>query len=414
MSDAAIERNWAGNLRYRAARIDRPRSLGAVREIVAAAPKVHVLGSRHAFNAIADSDELVSLEGLPADVVIDRDAATVSFSAGSTYGILAAALNAEGLALANLASLPHISVAGAVTTATHGSGDASGNLATSVAGLELVTSDGNVITAARGDKDFDGLVVSLGAVGAITRLTLDVEPAYRVGQRTFEALPWDELFEHFDEITASGYSVSLFTRWGPAVDQVWIKTRTTDAARETLFGARPATVDRHPILGHDATHVTPQLGRPGLWSDRLPHFRMGFTPSSGEELQSEYFVAREHAIAAIEAIRRIGDHVRPLLQVTEIRTIASDRLWLSPQYEQDTVALHFTWRREPEAVMAALEHVETALAPFAPRPHWAKLFVADPAAIAARYERLPDFVALRERLDPRGAFRNAWLRTNVV
>ena len=414
MHSADVTTNWAGNHRYGAGRLHRPRSLREVQEIVAAASKVHVLGSRHAFNAIADSDELVSLDGLPADVAINRDAATVSFSAGLTYGALATALNEEGLALANLASLPHISVAGAIATATHGSGDGNGNLAGSVAGLELVTSDGNVITAARGDTDFDGLVVSLGAVGALTRLTLDVEPAYHVGQRTFEALPWNELFEHFDEITASGYSVSLFTRWGPAVDQVWIKSRATDAARETLFGARAATVDRHPILGLDSANVTPQLGNAGLWSDRLPHFRMGFTPSSGEELQSEYFVAREHAIAAIEAIRRIADHVRPLLQVSEIRTIASDRLWLSPQYEQDTVGLHFTWRREPEAVMAALGHVETALAPFAPRPHWAKLFLADAGAISARYARLPDFVELRERYDPRGAFRNRWLETHVL
>ncbi len=330
VSDAGNERNWAGNYRYGAARLHRPRSLGEVQEIVAAAAKIHVLGSRHAFNAIADSDELVSLDGLPADVVVDRDAATVSFSAGLTYGALASALNEEGLALANLASLPHISVAGAIATATHGSGDGNGNLATSVAALELVTSDGNAITAARGDKDFDGLVVSLGALGAVTRLTLDVEPSYSVRQRTFEGLPWTELFEHFDAITASGYSVSLFTRWGPAVDQVWIKSHATAPARETLFGARPATVDRHPILGLEAANVTPQLGSAGLWSDRLPHFRMGFTPSSGEELQSEYFVAREDAIAAIEAIRRIADHVRPLLQVTEIRTIALGHALVEP------------------------------------------------------------------------------------
>jgi xylitol oxidase len=415
-STTAEEHNWAGNYRYRAARIHHPGSLGELQAIVASAPRLRVLGTRHAFSDIADSAELVSLAGLPSDIAVDHDAGTVSFNAAVTYGELAGALDAEGVALANLASLPHISVAGAIVTATHGSGDANGNLATSVAGVELVTADGNVVTAARGDAEFDGLVVSLGALGALSRLTLDVVPAYRVRQRTFEALPWDTLFEHFDAITSSGYSVSLFTRWGADVEQVWVKSRVTDEperVREELYGAPAATVDRHPILGLDTVNVTPQLGLPGLWSDRLPHFRMGFTPSSGDEIQSEYFVAREHAVAAIEALRRIGDRVRALLLVSEIRTVASDRLWLSPQYEQDTIALHFTWRREPEAVLDALREVESALSPFAARPHWGKVFLMDAAEIATRYPRLPDFLELIERHDPRGAFRNAWLDTHV-
>jgi xylitol oxidase len=398
-------RNWAGNYRYRAERIHQPSSLDELREIVAAAPRIRVLGSRHSFNAIADSDELVSLAGLPADVVVEQG--TVSFGAGLTYGDLAKALAPHGVGLANLASLPHISVAGAVATATHGSGDANGNLATAVAGLELMTSTGELVTAARGDEHFDGLVVGLGALGAVTRLTLDVEPAYEIRTRVFEGLPWPALFEHFDEITAAGYSVSVFTRWGEDVDQVWIKDRAE--VRDDLFGARAATVDRHPILGLDNANVTAQLGRPGAWSDRLPHFRMGFTPSSGEEVQSEYFVAREHAIGAIEALRGLSDRMRPLIQVTEIRTIAADRLWLSPQFGQDTVAVHFTWRPEPEAVMNVLGHVEAALSPFAARPHWGKLFIAPP-----QYERIPDFARLVERLDPRGAFRNEWLEIHVL
>ena len=201
---------------------------------------MRVLGSRHSFSDIADSTELVSLAGLPADVVVERAAGTVSFGAGMTYGDLAGVLWHEGLALHNLASLPHISVAGAVATATHGSGDASGNLATAVAGLEIVTSGGEIVTASRGDADFDGLVVGLGALGAVTRLTLDVEPAYDVRQRVFEGLTWDALYGHFDEITASGDSVSVFTRVARVVDQVWVKSRVTDApeqVRGDLFGA---------------------------------------------------------------------------------------------------------------------------------------------------------------------------------
>jgi len=249
---AVSEVNWAGNHRYPAEVLHRPATLDQLRAIVAAAPSVHVLGSRHSFNAIADARELVSLDALPADIAVDRDAGTVSFSAGLRYGDLAAVLEQEGLALHNLASLPHISVAGAIATATHGSGDANGNLATAVAALELVTSEGDVVTARRGDADFDGMVVHLGALGALTRLTLDVEPDYDVRQRVFEGLEWDALFEHYDEITASGYSVSVFSRWGEATEQVWIKSRVTDApeeVRDELFGAPAATVHRHPILG---------------------------------------------------------------------------------------------------------------------------------------------------------------------
>ena len=404
------EHNWAGNYAYRAERLHRPSTLDEVRRIVAGAPRIRVLGSRHSFHGIADSSELLSLDSLPAGVSVDREAGTVSVAGGVRYGALAEALDAEGLALANLASLPHISVAGAVATATHGSGDGNGNLATAVAGLQLVTSGGDVVEARRGDPDFDGLVVGLGALGAVTRITLDVEPAYRVRQRVFEAMAWDVLYEHFDAITASGYSVSVFTRWGETTDQVWVKTRDApEESRDELFGARAATSERHPILELDPVNCTRQLGVPGPWFDRLPHFRMGFTPSAGDELQSEYIFARRHAAAAIEAVRALAGAVSPVLQVSEIRTIAADHLWMSPQYGEDSVAIHFTWKADEHAVERVLEDLEAALAPFGARPHWGKVFLAAP-----RSERLPDFIRLVERLDPRGAFRNEWLERHVL
>jgi alditol oxidase len=417
LATMARERNWAGNHTYRAERLYRPRTLEQVRELVADAPCIRVLGSRHSFNDIADSAALITLDGLAPDVTIDHDARTVSFAGAISYAELADALNAEGLALANLASLPHISVAGAVATATHGSGDANGNLATAVAGLELVTSSGDVVTARRGDADFDGLVVGLGALGAVTRITLDVEPAYQVRQRVFEALTWDALCEHFDAITASGYSVSIFTRWGQTTDQVWVKDRvtgTSELVRPDLFGARAATSERHPILGLDPVNTTAQRGVPGPWSDRLPHFRPQFTPSAGDEIQSEYILPRRHALDAIEAMRSLADAVRPVLQVSEIRTVAADRLWMSPQYGQDTIAIHFTWKPDGDALKRVLPIVERALEAFAPRPHWGKVFLADAACTARRYERLPDFARLLERLDARGAFRNQWLERHVL
>jgi xylitol oxidase len=417
IQDRSPGKNWAGNYAYRARRLHRPTTIEQVQEIVAGAPAVRVLGSRHSFNDIADSAELVTLEEMPVEVAFDGAANTVSCNAALKYGELVETLNAEGVALHNLASLPHISVAGAVATATHGSGDANGNLATAVAGLELVTSEGEVLEAARGEPDFDGLVVGLGALGAVTRITLDVEPAYEVRQRVFEGLSWEALFENFDEITSRGYSVSVFTRWGEAAGQVWVKSRVTDEPERVesdLFGAVPATVDRHPILEFDAAPCTPQLGRPGLWSDRLPHFRMGFTPSSGDELQAEYLLPRRYAVEAIEAVRALADGIRPILQVSEIRTVAADRLWMSTSYGEEAVGIHFTWKPEPEAVGEMLVQVEAALAPYGARPHWGKLFGADAAEIAPLYERLPDFVRLVERLDPRGAFRNPWLRARVL
>ena len=410
---SAAGTNWAGTYSYRAQVLHRPETLEQLQEIVARAAGVRVLGSRHSFSDMADSDELVSLDGLPTDVAVAHAAGTVSCGAAVRYGELAEALHAEGVALHNLASLPHISVAGAVATATHGSGDASGNLATAVAGLELVTSDGEIVTAARGDEDFDGIVVGLGALGAVTRITLDVEPAYEIAQRVYEGLAWDALFEHFDEIAACGDSVSVFTLWDEIAGSVWVKART-DSPRDELFGALPADGERHPIPGLDPVHCTRQQGIPGRWCDRLPHFQMGFTPSVGQEIQSEYLMPREHAVAAIEAVRGLGDALRPALQVCEIRTVAADRLWLSPQHGQDTVGFHFTWRREPELVGRLVAALEVALAPFAPRPHWGKRFLAGAATIADRYERLPDFARLAERLDPRGAFRNDWLERHVL
>jgi xylitol oxidase len=410
------ERNWARNYVYRATVLHRPASMEALRELLAGAPRIRVIGSRHSFTDIADSAELVSLDALPGEVEIDVEAMTVSVPGAMRYGELAKVLGEAGLALGNLASLPHISVAGAVATATHGSGDRNRNMAGAVAAVELVTSDGEIVRAARGDAGFDGMVVSVGALGAVTRITLDVEPAYDVRQRVFEGLSWDALYADFDAITAAGYSVSVFSRWGETTDQVWIKERISgsEAPRAEFFGAPAATVDRHPILGIDPVHATPQLGVPGPWWERLAHFRLGFTPSAGDELQSEYLVARERGVEAIDAVRAQAAALRPLLQVAEIRTVAADTLWLSPQYERDTVGIHFTWTSDETAVRRALVDLEAALLPLGARPHWGKLFLAGAATLAERYPRLDEFAALAARLDPRGAFRNGWLERHVL
>lgn len=408
-------RNWGGNYRYRARALHRPSTLAELQRLVVSCPQLRVIGSRHSFTAIGDGEELVVLDDLSGEVTIDRDAQTVSLPSHLRYGQLADLLAAEGLALANLASLPHTSVAGAVSTATHGSGVANGNLATSVAALELVRSDGAIIRLRRDEPEFYGAVVALGALGVVIRIVLDVQPAYEVSQHVYEGLAWDALFEHFDAIFSAAYSVSVFLRWRERTDQVWLKRRAGDPpAPEELFGAARAPTDRHPIADLDPVNCTPQLGRPGPWMDRLPHFRMGFTPSSGEEIQSEYHLPQERAVEAIDALRGIAATMQELLQVSELRTIAADTLWLSPQYRRDTVAIHFTWAPDQRAVERALAEIEAILMPLGARPHWGKLFLAKAADMAGRYDRLADFSALVHQFDPDSKFGNRWLRTHVL
>ncbi|WP_406072562.1 FAD-binding protein [Streptomyces sp. NBC_01020] len=403
--------NWAGNIAFTAQRIDRPTTLDELRALVAASARVRVLGSGHSFNTIADTDgTLVSVAGLPPEIEVDRAASTVRVAAGVRYAELAREVHAHGLALPNMASLPHISVAGSVATGTHGSGTALGGLATAVRELELVTADGELRTTGR-DRDgerFAGSVVSLGALGAVTSLTLDLVPGFELAQRVRTGLPLSVLDEHFDAVTSAAYSVSLFTDWsGPHFGQVWLKYV---AGREPEFPWAPeAPGPLHPVPGVPPVHCTQQQGVPGPWHERLPHFRAGFTPSSGEEIQSEYLVDRRHGLAALHAVDAVRDVVAPLLQVCEVRTVAADDLWLSPAYGHDTVGLHFTWVRDTVAVLPVLRLLEERLEPFAARPHWGKLSTVPAGRLPALYPKLADFRGLAREYDPQGKFTNAFL-----
>jgi xylitol oxidase len=409
--------NWAGNIAYAAARYHRPETLAQLQDIVANSRKLRVLGSRHSFNTLADSDEdLVVLDCLDQTVTVDRARHSATVSAGITYGQLGIALQREGLAIHNMASLPHISVAGAIATATHGSGDANGNLATAVCALELVKANGDLITLTR-EKDGDlfcGAVVGLGAVGVVTKVTLDVQPAFTVQQEVYENLPDDALFANFDHITSAAYSVSLFTDWqSSGVSEVWLKRRLpNDVAQPvlpTFFGATPSQVERHPVVRLDAAPCTPQLGNIGAWNERLPHFRIDHVPASGDEIQTEYFVPRHHAVAAMRALADFGKHMGELMWISEVRTIAADDLWMSPCYKQTGVGLHFSWHRNWPAVQAMLPELEHVLAPFEARPHWGKLFVMAPDVVKSRYARMADFRELLNTFDPGGKFRNAFI-----
>jgi alditol oxidase len=413
--------NWSGNLEYGTQRLYPANSVEQVREFVVKQSKLKVLGTRHCFNTIANStDEFVSVRPMAKMVALDPAAHTVTVEGGMSYGQLSPELDGKGFALHNLASLPHISIAGACSTATHGSGDKNGNLATAVSALEMVTAAGDVVQLSRhaDGENFRGAIVGLGALGVITKITLDVQPRYQMRQYVYENLSMDEWKYNFDAIESSAYSVSLFTNWqGKKFNEVWLKNRIEDGkpfhAPLEFHGAKRATKNLHPIAALSAENCTEQMGVPGPWYERLPHFKMGFTPSAGKELQSEYFVPRPNAVDAVLAIEGLRDRITPHLMISEIRTIAADDLWMSPCYKQPCVTIHFTWKQDWPAVRRVLPVIERELAPFQARPHWGKLFTIVPSQLHACYEKLPEFVALCKKYDPQGKFRNEFLNTNI-
>ena len=414
-------KNWAGNLVYSTDKLDQAKSIPQVQALVKKYDKLKVLGTRHCFNSIADSTHnFISLEEMDEVISLDTAAKTVTVDGRMKYGQLAPYLDEKGFALHNLASLPHISVAGACATGTHGSGVKNGNLATAVSGMELITAAGEMRTLSRATdgEAFNAAVVHLGALGVVTKVTLDIQPTFQMRQYVYENLPTAQLTDNFDAIMSAGYSVSLFSDWqNHRINEVWIKEKVvdgkTDAAKLDFFGAKLATKNLHPIADISAVNCTEQMGVPGPWYERMPHFRMGFTPSSGKELQSEYFVPRKNAVEAILAVEKLRDQISPHLMITELRTIDGDNLWMSMAYKQPSLAIHFTWKQDWESVKKVLPMIEKELAPFNARPHWGKLFTLAPAQLQSRYEKMADFKKLVNEYDPKGKFRNEFLATNL-
>ena len=412
----SVGTNWAGNYQYRAADLLHPQTTAELQTLVTRGTPLRALGSRHSFSSLADTlGDLVSLDRFDPTVTIDETARTASFAAGIRYGELATELQSRGWALHNLASLPHISVAGAVATATHGSGDRNGNLATAVSALEFVDGTGEIVTLRRGDAGFDGAVVSLGALGIVTRLTLDIEPTFDVRQDVYTGLQWSDLLANFDAITSSAYSVSVFTNWlGDTVGGVWLKSRMDAPAPPLdLFGAERQATSLHPLPDMPSTNTTPQGGVPGPWSDRLAHFLLEFTPSNGDEIQSEFLVPRHNIGAALASLRDIGETIAPLLHITELRTMAADELWLSGASGVDAVGIHFTWMMLPTEVRDILPEIEARLLPLGARPHWGKVFTAAGEQLDPLYPRLGDFRELVQKYDPSGLFRNEFLARSI-
>jgi alditol oxidase len=413
----ARERNWSNTYTYQAARLHHPTSIDQVRQTVANATRIHALGARHSFSGVADTTgDLIDVSNIRPEPTIDRHQRTVTVGAAISYGELAAFLEAHGFALRNMASLPHLSIAGATATGTHGSGDSNGNLATSVAALEIVTASGDLIEIRRGQRGFSGIVVGLGAFGVVTRVTLDVEPSFQMQQDAFADLPWAELLTNFDAIMAAAYSVSLMTMWSATtVNRLWLKKRLINQepshVTPTQFGATPAAQASPGAINIDDS-LTP-FGAAGPWSEHLCHFRRGCEPGPTAQIQSEYMLPRTQAIAALTRLRAIAKRIDPHLIISEIRTVAADDLWLSPSYGHDTVAIHFTWKPAPAAADAITTEIEALLLPLGARPHWGKLMHARAEQIAPLYPQLAEFRKLADEYDPAGKFRNQFLNEHV-
>ena len=405
-------RNWAGNITFGTDRLHTPRTVDELQHLVATTGRVRALGTGHSFNRIADSTaDLVSVRELDVPIVIDAGNRTVEVGGGTRYGELSGELQRHGWALHNLGSLPHISVAGACATGTHGSGEANRCLAAAAVAVEFVRGDGELVRVDKTDESFGGCVLALGALGIVTRLTLAIEPSYEMRQDVQLDVPLATATDRLFEILGAGYSVSMFTTWArpDVIDQIWVKSRTDRPLVDgRSWGGRAAQAAQHPIIGQDGATATQQLGVPGPWNERLPHFRMEFTPSNGDEQQSEYLLPREHGPAALQALR--GLDLSAALQVCEVRAIAADELWLSPCHGRDTVALHFTWFDDDALVQPAVAALEEALAPFDARPHWGKVFQADPRP---HYPRLAEFAALCARYDPDRRFGNDFVERYV-
>ena len=418
--DAVPRTNWAGNFHYSTDKVFQPATVTEVQDAIRSVDEVRALGTRHAFNGIADS-KIAQISTLKLkDVKLNAAEKTVTIGAGIRYGDLATIIDARGFALHNLASLPHISVGGACATATHGSGLGNGNLSTAVRAVQFVSADGSVHKLSRekdGDR-FAGAVAAFGALGVVTEMTLAVEPRFDMTQVVYQDLPFSELEHHFHDIMTAGYSVSLFTDWQRGVaGEVWIKRRVDQGGKTApaahFHGATLATKKLHPILGHPAEACTDQLNMVGPWYERLPHFKLNFTPSSGQEIQSEFFVPFERGYEAVRAVETLRDKITPHLFITELRAIAADDLWMSMAYKRPSLAIHFTWKPETDAVMAVLPEIEAKLAPFQARPHWAKVFTMDSRAIEPLYPRFKDFRALAHEFDPKGKFRNRFIHDHV-
>ena len=402
--------NWATNIDFHDAKTLHPQSIEELASIVSSSPNVRVRGTAHCFNTIADTNHTaVVLDAMPKQLTINVVSKTATVSAGLIYSEISELLEAQGWAIHNLASLPHITIGGATATGTHGSGIKNGALHTSIRSVELMRPDGTLHKLTRGvDEEFYAVIVGLGLTGIAVSFELDIEPTFQIMQTIYGELPLKVFGENIIEILSGAYSVSFFSTWDDdQVCEIWYKSKTTPPA--TYFGASARTEKAHPIFGEDATAATEQFGQPGPWHLRLPHFKIGQTPSAGKELQSEFFVDSKNAAAAFAAFHAISKDFRHKVLVTEIRSVAADDYWMSPAYGRESVAFHCTWMLDDE-VPHLVSLIEAVLQPFSFRPHVGKVFNVGSYHLRKVLPKFDEFREYVMKTDPGGKFQNDFTR----
>lgn len=407
-------KNWSRNVEFQDLAYLQPSSLQELQEVIRENERIRVRGTAHCFNQIADTSAVsVNLSHMPEVIEIDGRVPSVTVSAGMTFGQLAPRLNQEGWALSNLASLPHISIAGSVATGTHGSGITNQNLANQILSLHVVLEDGTLKKISKGEELFDPLVVGLGLGVVVYKYEMKIEKTFNIRQVIYEEISRIELQRDFDSIMSSAYSVSYFTDWSNlGRGNLWCKFRASEIIPDSIAGSKKANQKYHPIPSFNPEACTDQLEIPGPWHERLPHFKLEFTPSAGDEIQSEFFLDIKDASDAISALEKIASEIYPLLWISEIRTIAADNLWLSGSYHRTTAAIHFTWKRS-DAIYPLIKKIETLLSQFAYRPHWGKAFFARPDYLKRVFPQVDEFKKVIMGLDPSQKFSNSFTRDKL-
>jgi alditol oxidase len=405
--------NWGGNLSFKQPEVLAPTSLDELAKLVRS-NRVRPAGTLHSFSdVVAGEGVLVSAAGLPIEPEILADGSTVRVGAASRFGDIALFLEANGLALQNMGSLPHISLAGASATGTHGSGDGNPILSTSLRAFSFVNYEGELKTLRRGDPLFETCRLGMGAYGIWVSAELETQPSYQMRQDIYRGVPWQFFVEDPARLTGAGYSVSLFGKWGgQQIDKVWVKSRIDQSTPPDNFaGIGAETKSLAELAAGVGDNLTEQGGKPGPWLHRLPHFRLDATPSAGDEIQTEYFVLRDQIAGAIAALHSLANEINPVLIISEIRTIASDDAWLSPMRRGDSIALHFTWQNDVPAVTTAVAKVEAVLAEFDPIPHWGKLHGFSGEQLERVHPKLAAARAEFDQLDPMGKFSSPNLQS---
>lgn len=404
--------NWGGNLVYGSGAIEAPATIEELSEIIRSG-KVRPIGTMHSFSKVVVGEgTLVSAAGLAFEPALDKASSTVKVSAATRFGDLALFLEKNGVALKNMGSLPHISIAGAAATGTHGSGDKNQILSSSLSAYSFLNSKGELVRYQRGDENFEACRVGLGAYGLWVSVELDVVPSFQIRQDVYLDIPWEVFYEDPTNLTSAGYSVSLFTKWGEvSIDQVWVKALPGDKAGLPIAGISPEKTSRKELAPGVGDNLTQQGGVEGPWLDRLPHFRLDATPSAGNEIQTEYFIQRKNIVGAVKAVNKIAEQINHTLIITEVRTIAQDDAWLSPMNRGDSVALHFTWVNDTPAVDKAVAALEEVLAEFDPIPHWGKVHHFDKSKLEKVHARLGKARAVFDELDPEGVFNTEYLKS---